>query len=731
MKKEGIIFIVILLFFGIFLLKIISSQGSDSSSKSEWLMFGRTLNHTSWDGSNFTIISGLNNANFTIPNSSGSAPSSLAVAGGYVYISDDHRNFHQLNASNVSQQIAVTTFSMGGTGCSPAVANGYVYVGSSDVNLYQFNATNISQQVSTFQMSDGAPISSSSLAVANGYVYIGSDVNNFYQLNASNISQQISSFTFALGGSVLSPAVANGYVYAANSLAGKGGGDNSIYQLNASNVSQQIAVFVMASVAVDSSPAIANGYVYIGDSAGNVYQLNASNVSQQIAVFVSGGDCTSPAIANGYLYTSCSDSTLYQLNALNISQEISSFVSPIGFGSSSSPSVTKSYVYAPGNIGGNNLIYQLNASNVSQQITNYSIGGYTSSPAIANGYVYIGDSSGNVYQLNATNISLSNLCFESWSCTSFSDCSENIQTRICTDANACGTTTNKPIESQTCDSGGHTAPQVESGGGFSFSQPLQNITPLKPVEITINNSQMDLNSIRINVRKIIPNSSIVITKLPGNDSDLLKGLPIGKLYQIFEIEPGISNSDIFNATLGFRINKTWLTENNITFHSKGSSFWLIQNDIVGNIILYRNPEGANAWLPLVTNFSGEDKQYYHFTAYSQGFSTFAIFFNKYDCLPNSARCDGTNVELCLGNSTWLVTDHCADTCDNGKCNVSFYKSDQFKFLSVVLAVAIITIGIILFIYKKRNKEKRKVRKEIRKHKRKLRKIARRNKRKKK
>ncbi|MBW2984950.1 hypothetical protein KY361_07555 [Candidatus Woesearchaeota archaeon] len=42
-------------------------------------------------------------------------------------------------------------------------------------------------------------------------------------------------------------------------------------------------------------------------------------------------------------------------------------------------------------------------------------------------------------------------CSESWSCTYWTGCSkEGIQTRICTDANNCGTTTNKPVEEQTC-----------------------------------------------------------------------------------------------------------------------------------------------------------------------------------------------------------------------------------------------------------------------------------------
>jgi parallel beta-helix repeat protein len=299
-------------------------------------------------------------------------------------------------------------------------------------------------------------------------------------------------------------------------------------------------------------------------------------------------------------------------------------------------------------------------------------------------------------------------CVENWICT-LGTCINGQQTDTCIDTNLCQTYKSKPAEDgsiKTCstDTGGHTAPTNQGGGGgVSFSQPLQNITSIKPVEIIINNSQMDLNSIKINVKKSISNSSITITKLETNNSILKSGLPIGLLYQAFEIESGVSNSEIFNATLNFKINKTWLAENNITFHSKGNGFWLVQNNIVGNIILYRNPEGVNAWLPLVTNFSSEDNQFYHFSAYSQGFSTFAIFFNKYDCLPNSARCDGSEVQLCLGNSTWLVTEHCADTCDNGKCAQGFLKSGQFKFLIVTIVVAMITLTIIVLVAKVRRR----------------------------
>jgi endonuclease YncB( thermonuclease family) len=42
-------------------------------------------------------------------------------------------------------------------------------------------------------------------------------------------------------------------------------------------------------------------------------------------------------------------------------------------------------------------------------------------------------------------------CIENWSCTSWNECSSSrIQTRTCRDLNSCGTTINKPIESQRC-----------------------------------------------------------------------------------------------------------------------------------------------------------------------------------------------------------------------------------------------------------------------------------------
>lgn len=41
-------------------------------------------------------------------------------------------------------------------------------------------------------------------------------------------------------------------------------------------------------------------------------------------------------------------------------------------------------------------------------------------------------------------------CIENWSCTTWSVCANKVHTRTCADANNCGTTTNKPTESESC-----------------------------------------------------------------------------------------------------------------------------------------------------------------------------------------------------------------------------------------------------------------------------------------
>src|SRR3989344_5889240 len=69
----------------------------------------------------------------------------------------------------------------------------------------------------------------------------------------------------------------------------------------------------------------------------------------------------------------------------------------------SSPAVADGYVY----IGSDDAkLSQLNASNISQQVASFSAAGpIGSSPAVANGYVYVLNYDTTLYQLNASNVS--------------------------------------------------------------------------------------------------------------------------------------------------------------------------------------------------------------------------------------------------------------------------------------------------------------------------------------
>ena len=211
-----------------------------------------------------------------------------------------------------------------------------------------------------------------------------------------------------------------------------------------------------------------------------------------------------------------------------------------------------------------------------------------------------------------------------------------------------------------------------------------------------------------NLKKEISNSSLILLKTLNQSRNILKtGLPIGRLYQAFQIDlPEAVSPTVINATLDFKISKDWLIENNISFHHKENRSWVIESDIVGNVKLYRNPNETSTWTVLNTNFVNEDNNSYSFSATSPGFSTFAIFLNKYDCLPNSVKCENNNIQLCLGNSTWLVTETCPDTCESGKCTKGFIRSDQFYTLLIVMVggfIAIVTILLVKQLKKKRYK----------------------------
>jgi len=102
-----------------------------------------------------------------------------------------------------------------------------------------------------------------------------------------------------------------------------------------------------------------------------------------------------------------------------------------------------------------------------------------------------------------------------------------------------------------------------------------------------------------------------IVEMLKNTSSIVKEPAPGTVYRNLNIWVGnsgfSSSKNLENARISFRVNRTWLSENGIGENT---------------INLYRHNE--NTWNALPTALTGEDEDFFYFTAESPGFSPFAI-----------------------------------------------------------------------------------------------------------
>jgi len=159
--------------------------------------------------------------------------------------------------------------------------------------------------------------------------------------------------------------------------------------------------------AVISSPSLENGKVYFGSQDKSIYCLNA-RTGKYIWNFQTNDRIkSSPAIANGKVFIGPDDGTIYCLNSSNGKMIWSTYAGgpiPVTFAASvvlrSSPIISDSRVYV-GSLDSN--VYCLDSKN-GEIIWTYPTDGYiTSSPAIAEGALYVlsqESNSGALYKLD-------------------------------------------------------------------------------------------------------------------------------------------------------------------------------------------------------------------------------------------------------------------------------------------------------------------------------------------
>jgi eukaryotic-like serine/threonine-protein kinase len=212
-----------------------------------------------------------------------------------------------------------------------------------------------------------------SAAVANGVVYV--TAKEAATLFAFNASTGASLWTAQTGGWIYSnPTVANGIVYV-------GAADGKLYAFDAGSGTE---LWTTASLNIIESPSIENGIAYVGASDGHLFALDAaSGVSIWTADM--GGSNATPAVANGVVYEGGLDDHLYAFDAGT------GAILWTGIGGGSSPAVANGMVYIGSEV--QKRVYAFDASGCasppcSPAWTAPTKGIVTAAPTVANGVVY-------------------------------------------------------------------------------------------------------------------------------------------------------------------------------------------------------------------------------------------------------------------------------------------------------------------------------------------------------
>ena len=381
----------------------------------------------------------------------GQVLSSPAISNGILYVGSSD---HFLYALDAATGVLKWKFKTGGRiTSSPAVLAGLIYFGSFDSNFYavdaatgqlkwkfqtggerRFAATHLhGAEPAAETMPDPFDFYLSSPVVAIGAVYFGSGDTNIYALDAATGALR---WKFKTGDVVhSSPAISDGTLFA-------GSWDSYFYALDAASGKEKWRFKtgedpnIHNQVGIQSSAAVANGVVYFGCRDSKFYAVDAAT-GKQLWVFPNKGSwvIASPAVFEGEVYFATSDSGL--IHALDAKSGAPLFsLDNKHWPMFSSPAIAGDKLYI-GSHEGKVLAVDLKAQKIAWTFetdgskTNGStftkpdgspkyeaaffdffyddmvsgvqkmmaVGAILSSPAIADGTIYVGSTDGNIYAL--------------------------------------------------------------------------------------------------------------------------------------------------------------------------------------------------------------------------------------------------------------------------------------------------------------------------------------------
>ncbi len=182
------------------------------------------------------------------------------------------------------------------------------------------------------------------------------------------------------------------------------------------------------------------------------------------------------------------------------------------------------------------------------------------------------------------------------------DTSNNINSSETTNftATATSTTTTTSTTSSTSSSGGGAPTSISNPTTKAY---VSNVKSGDQVRFTFDGYRSYIIDVLLNVNKNL--NKLRMTTVELNEVTSLKDKKVFKYYDI-KLEEFSNNDILAGVTINFDVERKWLSDNNVN-----------QKDIS----LYRF---TDKWEPLATIFIGEDNNRIHYSAFTPGFSYFAI-----------------------------------------------------------------------------------------------------------
>lgn len=204
---------------------------------------------------------------------------------------------------------------------------------------------------------------------------------------------------------------------------------------------------------------------------------------------------------------------------------------------------------------------------------------------------------------------------------------------------------------------GAIASSPEPSSNIESKELAQNfVTSENHIRFDFPGNTTPVTAVEFNAKKNAGKVTVTVEMLK-NRSVLVSGLPEGEVYRYFNIWAGssgfVSPENIQNLTINFRVEKDWLSENEI--------------DPV-SVSLYRY--STSNWTELFSRVTGEDESFLYFESETPGFESFAVSGQKQsETLQFSSHTDVQNVSPEIGPDgapeVWIMRENESNSTEEG------------------------------------------------------------------